>query len=41
METASLLIEKVGVVLSGIASHVTVSDVRKALLAEAKGKDIN
>ena len=30
METASLFIQKVCVVLSVIASHVTVSDVRKA-----------
>ena len=30
METASLFIQKVGVVLSGTASHITVSDTRKA-----------
>ena len=29
METASLFIQKVGVVLSGTASHVTVSDTEK------------
>ena len=29
METASLFIQKVGVVLSGTASHVTVSDTKK------------
>ena len=29
METASLFIQKVGVVLSGTASHVTVSDAEK------------
>ena len=29
METTSLFIQKVGVVLSGTASHVTVSDVEK------------
>ena len=30
METVSLFIQKVGVVLSGTMSHVTVSDARKA-----------
>ena len=29
METASLFIQKVGVVLLGTASHMTVSDVEK------------
>ena len=29
METASLFIQRVGVVLSGTASHVTVSDAEK------------
>ena len=29
METASLFIQKVGVVLSGTMSHVTVSEVEK------------
>ena len=29
MEAASLFIQKVGVVLSGIASHLTVSDKEK------------
>ena len=29
METASLVIQKVGVVLSGTASHMTVSDAEK------------
>ena len=29
METASLFIQKVGVVLSGTASHMTVSDAEK------------
>ena len=29
METASLFIQKVGVLLSGTASHVTVSDEEK------------
>ena len=29
METASLFQEKVGVVLSGTASHMTMSDVEK------------
>ena len=42
METASsLFIQKVGVVLSGTESHVTVSDTRKAPNAEGRGKDIN
>ena len=41
METASLFIQKVGVVLSGTASNVTVSDVRKAPHAKGRGKDIN
>ena len=31
METASLFIQKVGVALSGTASHVTMIDERKAL----------
>ena len=31
METASLFIHKVGVVLSGSMSHVTVSDAEKLL----------
>ena len=29
METASLFIQKVGVILSGTMSHVTVSDAEK------------
>ena len=41
MKTASLLIQKVGVVLSGTASHVTVSDARKAPCTKGRGKDIN
>ena len=41
MESASLFIQKVGVVLSGTASHMTVSDTRKASLAKGRGKDIN
>ena len=41
METASLFIRKVGVLLSGTASHVTVSDARKAPRAKGRGEDIN
>ena len=37
METASLFIQKLGVVLSGTASHVTLTDVRKTALD--KGRD--
>ena len=42
METASLFIQKVGVVLSGTMSHVTVSDARKAPSAnKGRGEDNN
>ena len=41
METASLFIQKVGVVLSGTMSHVIVSDERKAPCVKGRGKDIN
>ena len=41
METASLFIQKVGVVISGTASHVIVSDLKKALRTKGRGKDIN
>ena len=41
METASLYIQKVGVVLSGTMDHVTVSDARKVPQAKGRGKDIN
>ena len=41
METASLFIHKVDVVLSDTMSQVTVSDARKALLTKDRGKDIN
>ena len=41
METASLLIQKLGVVLSGTTSHVITSDSRKAPIAKGRGKDIN
>ena len=41
METASPFILNVGVVLSGIKSHMTASDARKALRAKGRGKDIN
>jgi len=40
METISLFIQKVGRVLSGTMSHVTVSDARKAQQAKGRGKDI-
>ena len=39
--TASLFIYKVGMVLSGTASHVTVSDARKAPRTKGRGKDNN
>ena len=41
METASLFIQKVGVVLSGTMSHVTMREARKAPRAKGRGKDIN
>ena len=41
METASLFIQKVVVVLSGTASHMTVSDARKAPCENGISKDIN
>ena len=41
METASLFIQKVGVVLSGTMSHLIVSDVRKAPRKKGRGKAIN
>ena len=41
METASLFIKKVGVVLSGKMSYVAVSEARKATRAKGRGKDIN
>ena len=41
METASLFIQKVGVVLSGTASHMTMSDKRKVPLTKGMGKYIN
>ena len=39
METASLYIHKVGVVLHGTTSHVIMSDVRKAPCAKGRGMD--
>ena len=36
METTSLFIDKVGEVLSGTISHVTMSDVRKAPCAKGQ-----
>ena len=41
METASLFIQKVGVVLPGTMSHMTMSDGRKAPCAKDGGKNIN
>ena len=41
METASLFIQKVSVILSGTASHVTVSDARIAPRVKGRGEDIN
>ena len=41
METASLFIQKVDVVLSGTVSHVIMSDVRKAPGAKGRGDNIN
>ena len=41
METSSLFIHKVGVVLSGTACQVTMSDARKAPYAKGRGEDIN
>ena len=41
METASLFTQKVGVVLSGTASHVTMSDARNAPRSKLRDKDIN
>ena len=41
METASLFIQKVGMVLLGTASHMTVSDARKAPHAKGRGQGIN
>ena len=40
METASLYILKVGVVLSGAMIHVIVSDERKVPCLKGTGKDI-
>ena len=41
METASLYIQKVGVVLSDTMSNVIMSDSRKASQAKGMGEDIN
>ena len=41
METASLFIQKARVVLSGTASHMTVSEAQKAHRTKGRGKDIN
>ena len=41
METASLFIQKVDVVLSGTMSHVIMSDARKARWTKGRGKDIS
>ena len=41
METASLFMQKVGVVLSGTMSYVTASDARKAQSTKGRGEVIN
>ena len=41
MGTASLFIQKVGVVLSGTMSHVIMSDARKAPCAKGGVEDIS
>ena len=41
METALLFIQKVGVVLSGIMSHVIMSDAQKAPSAKGRGEYVN
>ena len=41
METVSLYIQNMGVLLSGTMSHVIMSDARKALHAKGTGKDVN
>ena len=41
METASLHIQKVGVVLSGTLCHVIMSDVRKAPHTKGRSNDVN
>ena len=41
METASLFMQTVCVVLSGAMSHVIVSDMREAPPAKGRGEDIN
>ena len=41
METASLFIQRVGVVLSDVMCHMVVSDARKAPCSKGRGKDIN
>ena len=40
METASLFIQKVGVALPGITSHVIGSSLRRAPQAKGRGEDI-
>ena len=41
METASVFIQKVGVVLSGTISHVIMNDTRKAPRVKIRDEDIN
>ena len=38
METASLFIQRVGLVLSGTTNHVTMRDARKAPQAKGRGR---
>ena len=40
-KTASHYLRKVGVVLSGTASHVIMSGARKAPRTKGRGKDVN
>ena len=41
METTSLFIQKVGVLLSGTMCHMIMSDTRKAPHSKGRGEDIN
>ena len=41
METTSLYIQKMGVVLSGTMRHMIMSELRKAPYAKDRGKDVN
>ena len=41
METEALFIQKVGVLLSGTTSHMSVNDARKAPCVKGRGEDID